>query len=263
MGFNEPDQYGPSCNGDWDPPSYGCSSGEWRAATSSGWANLFDPSIRSKYGEPRAAKYFQWMVNNMTMKHKKEISKIVSPSMAQDAFLADSCIGVDPADSGSIKYCHGWMQVFKENTLKLSCTAFDGTVTNCWDVIDSIQIHAYAHNASQVFKKIQGYYKIFQDDFEGTNGRTKKDLWLTEVACGSNNPVAISSFIDDLMNPSTGLTNRDNYPYLSHVSWFSAYSFSAFTIDGIVPHQNESWTSTLFSPFGNISKIGEKFFSYC
>ena len=37
MGFNEPDQYGPSCDGDWHPPAYGCADGEWRAASSSGW----------------------------------------------------------------------------------------------------------------------------------------------------------------------------------------------------------------------------------
>jgi hypothetical protein len=40
MGFNEPDQSGPSCDGDWHPPAYGCADGEWRAATSSGWAPL-------------------------------------------------------------------------------------------------------------------------------------------------------------------------------------------------------------------------------
>lgn len=44
MGFNEPDMYGPSCDGDWDPPGYGCTKGAWSAATSSGWAPLFDPS---------------------------------------------------------------------------------------------------------------------------------------------------------------------------------------------------------------------------
>ena len=25
MGYNEPDQYGPACVGDWNPPAYGCS----------------------------------------------------------------------------------------------------------------------------------------------------------------------------------------------------------------------------------------------
>eukprot|EP01046_Picozoa_sp_COSAG06_P019527 COSAG06_NODE_1397_length_9587_cov_6.056598_8_plen_181_part_00 len=44
MGFNEPDMYGPSCDGDWEPPGYGCAPGVWSAATSSGWAPLFDPS---------------------------------------------------------------------------------------------------------------------------------------------------------------------------------------------------------------------------
>ena len=44
MGFNEPDQYGPACDGDWPLPEFGCLKGEWRAATSSGWAPLFDPT---------------------------------------------------------------------------------------------------------------------------------------------------------------------------------------------------------------------------
>ena len=42
-GYNEPDLYGPACVGDYDPPNYGCSKGDYRAATSAGWAPLFDP----------------------------------------------------------------------------------------------------------------------------------------------------------------------------------------------------------------------------
>lgn len=39
-----------------------------------------------------------------------------------------------------------------------------------WDVIDAIQIHAYARSAKEVKDKINTYYTTFKDDFEGTNG---------------------------------------------------------------------------------------------
>ena len=38
--YNEPDQYGPACVGDWDPPAFGCGKGEYRPATSAGWQPL-------------------------------------------------------------------------------------------------------------------------------------------------------------------------------------------------------------------------------
>ena len=77
------------------------------------------------------------------------------------------------------------MSMFKTKALTLPCTAFDGTKNNCWDVLDSIQIHAYEREASDVLAKIDEYNKVFADDFAGTNGRSKKTLWLTEV-CKTN-----------------------------------------------------------------------------
>ena len=70
--------------------------------------------------------------------------KVVSPSMAQGAEMNESCIGADPAKQ---HFCQGWLQVFKNYTLSLDCTGFGGAETNCWDVIDAIQIHAYARTA--------------------------------------------------------------------------------------------------------------------
>jgi hypothetical protein len=113
--------------------------------------------------------------------------------------------------------------MFKKFTMAMTCIDFAGKSTNCWDVIDVIQIHAYAKSAKEVKQKIASYYAEFSDDFEGTNGRTKKSLWLSEVAMGSSNGTAISEFVTDLLNPTDGLTNRGEgsaggFGYVSRVS---------------------------------------------
>lgn len=265
MTYNEPDQYGPACVGDWNPPAYGCAPGQYRPATSDGWFPTFDPSTGTA-SDPHAAQFFQWSVNNMTTLHPinpNGINKIVSPSMAQGAAPGPNCIGVDPSQPGTIKVCQGWLHVFKQYALNLTCTNFSGAQMNCWDVIDSIQIHAYSHTAAAIKAKIQEYYSVFQEDFEGTNGRTKKTLWLTEVAMGSNNGTEIVSFINDLMNPTDGLTNRQQFGYVQRVSWFSEWSFGAFTTDGIVPNPLTAWASSLFYPFGSLSPLGTAYFGHC
>ena len=70
--------------------------------------------------------------------------------MAQVAEPGASCIGVDPSGADNPKYCYGWLKAFKTATLALDCTDFEGKATNCWDVIDAIQIHAYARTAAEV-----------------------------------------------------------------------------------------------------------------
>ena len=175
-----------------------------------------------------------------------------------------NCVGVDPSVDGAIKACPGWLVAFKQYTLGLPCTTFDGTATNCWDAIDSIQIHAYAKSATDVTDKIQGYYDAFTEDFEGTNGRSKKTLWLTEVAYGGNDADAVAGFVEDLMNPTTGLTNRAQYPYVEKVSWFSEWMFAAFNVSGVAPAQYETWSSALFNPLdGSLTPAGTNFFKYC
>jgi len=191
------------------------------------------------------------------------ISKIVSPSMAQAAGPGPTCIGVDPSQPGNIKVCQGWLEVFKTFALQLDCTDFAGRQTNCWDVIDSIQVHAYAKRASDVHSKLLEYAKVFADDFAGANGRSKKTLWLTEVACGSANVTEITGFVDDLMNAQTGLANRDTFGFVERVSWFSDWSFDAFNVSGVAPRPFETWSSTLFDPFGPMSPVGQRFFSHC
>ncbi|CAE8608129.1 unnamed protein product, partial [Polarella glacialis] len=189
--------------------------------------------------------------------------QIVSPSMAGEATGNVSCEGVDPSQPNSITMCNGWLQDFKRNALLMPCTDFNRKAVNCWDVIDHIQIHAYARTAAEVKTKIEGYYDAFQEDFEGLNGRKKKTLWLTEVAMGSNNASEIVPFVEDLMNSQDGLTNRTKYGFVEKISWFSSYSFPSFKIGDYQPRANEVWSSSLFFPFGQLSPVGERFFSIC
>lgn len=258
MGFNEPDMYGPACFGDWNPPPIGCPKGETRKATSAGWAPLFDPNS--------ASNFWQNIVQDMSRyprSNNRPAPRILSPSMAGKAAGTQSCIGVDPSLPGTIKICNGWLQEFKRFTLEKQCTDLAGQVTNCWDVIDHIQIHGYALTADSILLKIQEYYEAFQEDFEGLNGRKKKTLWLTEVAMGSNNLTEIVQFVEDLMNLETGLASRDKFPYLEKVSWFSSYDFPAFSMDDYDPPPLVAWTSSLFHPFGSLSPVGERFFDIC
>merc|ERR1739848_192731 len=161
----------------------------------------------------------------------------------------------DPSLPGNSHFCPGWLKKFKSYTMKLSCKDLNGLQTNCWDVMDSIQIHAYAHKAADVKSKIQAYYNLFKDDFEGLNGRKRKTLWLTEVAMGSNNGSAVASFVNDLMNPVDGLGNRESglnggFGFVSHVSWFSEFFFPSFNMSGYPIREYESWSSSLFEPYG-------------
>jgi len=116
--------------------------------------------------------------------------------------------------------------------------------------------------------KIRSYYKEFQEDFEGANGRTKKTLWLTEVAMGSNNGTAITRFVEDLMNSKDGLTNRNSaaeggFGYVERVSWFSEFNFASFSVSNSTPAPFETWSSSLFDPFGSLSQVGEAYFQHC
>jgi Glycosyl hydrolase catalytic core len=261
--FNEPDMFGPGCCGDWNPPAYGCAPGEWRPASSSGFAPLFSPDA-GEPGNPYAAQWAQWAINNMTQSGLGSAdTQLISPSMAMDAFQQWNCIGVDPSQPGAVKTCPGWLQMFKTAMLQLTCTDFDGSVNNCWDVLDGIQIHAYAKYASDVIAKVQDYATVFADDFAGANGRSKKSLWITEVACGSNNATEITAFIDGLFDPSTGFNNRTQFSYLSHISWFSSYAFGSFNVSGVAPLPYETWSSTLFYPYGGLTPVGSAFVQAC
>jgi hypothetical protein len=156
------------------------------------------------------------------------------------------------------------MQTFKAHTLGLQCKGFDGQSQNCWDIISAIPIHCYARTGAECLQKIQQYHDVFLEDFEGTNGRTKKTLWLTEVAAASNDATWITKFVDDLMNSDTGLTNRGTYGYVEKVSWFSEWSFPSFATGPYTPHESETWSSSLFEPTsGHLTPGGEHFVALC
>jgi hypothetical protein len=114
-----------------------------------------------------------------------------------------------------------------------------------------------------VIGKVQQYGTAFADDFAGANGRSQKTLWITELACGSNNATEIVQFINDLFDPATGLNNRTQFSYLEKVSWFSDYAFGSFNVSGVAPQPYETWSSTLFYPFGGLSPVGSAFVSAC
>ena len=60
-----------------------------------------------------------------------------------------------------------------------------------------------------------------------------------------------------------GLTNREKFGYVERVSWFSEFSFGSFPVGSYVPAAHESWASSLFNPYGDLSIVGEKFFELC
>lgn len=131
MGYNEPDLYGPACcNCDGKQSYY--------PATSSGWAPLFDPRSAATAWQKTVGK-----ITSGTPRGGDGIRRIVSPAMANGAVVDKGVdCSKDPAVGSNPHRCNGWLSMFKTAALALRCTDFDGTNTNCWDVIDVIQIHA-------------------------------------------------------------------------------------------------------------------------
>ena len=190
-------RYGPACCNCDGKQTY-------KPASSSGWAPLFNPSS--------ASTAWQATLKLLTsIPHTAGgIQRVVSPAMANGATAQPGVdCSADPAVDNNPHTCQGWMAMFKNFTLKLPCQDMaTGKTTNCWDAMDAINIHAYSRTAQEVKAKISGYYDVFKEDFEGLNGRTKKTLWLTEVAMASNKPAEISQFMTELLNGKDGLGNR-------------------------------------------------------
>ncbi|CAJ1402281.1 unnamed protein product [Effrenium voratum] len=249
MGFNEPDQYGPACAGDLMPRGFGCGENDFRPATSAGFASLFDPA--------KAAKEWQKLVNflaSVPERASSALRKIAAPAMAQSPLPLDDC-SQDPALPNTTKYCRGWLQHFKEQTLLLECMGLSGQKTNCWDVVDALPIHAYARTAQEVKDKIHQYHKVFQEDFDGINGRTRKTLWLTEVTMGTNDATDLVKFVDDLMNSENGLQNRQLFGFLDRVSWFSQWSVGSFQLGSYAPHTDEVPVAGRTNSQGRLQKL--------
>lgn len=258
MGYNEPDQYGPACAGESTSGTFGCGENDYRPATSAGFANLFDPA--------KAAQAWQKLVNFLAEVSREAgapLSRLAAPSMAQAATPIDDCSG-DPALPSNLKFCRGWLQVFKAKTLTLECKSLKGRRSNCWDVIEALPIHAYSRNAKEIKQKLQQYHEVFREDFEGLHGRSVKKLWLTEVTMGSNEATELVTFVDELMNSRDGLQNRELFGFVERISWFSEWSMGAFTLSSYVPHPDEAWSSSLFEPTtGRFTPHGASFIHHC
>lgn len=189
--------------------------------------------------------------------------KIAAPAMAQAAQPEDDC-SRDPVLPNATKYCRGWLKAFKAKALTLQCTSLQGRLTNCWDVIEALPIHAYGRSAQEIKDKLHEYHKVFLEDFAGTSGRTKKTLWLTEVTMGTNEAEDLVTFVDELMNPTTGLQNRQLFGFVERTSWFSEWSMGAFTLGSYKPHTYEAWSSSLFEPTtGRFTPHGARFIHFC
>ncbi len=50
--------------------------------------------------------------------------------------------------------------------------------------------------------KLDEYGSVFADDFAGTNSRSKKTLWLTEVAAATSDIAVLVPFVNSLMSTS-------------------------------------------------------------
>eukprot|EP00463_Aulacantha_scolymantha_P004796 TRINITY_DN5955_c0_g1_i1.p1 TRINITY_DN5955_c0_g1~~TRINITY_DN5955_c0_g1_i1.p1 ORF type:complete len:157 (+),score=16.97 TRINITY_DN5955_c0_g1_i1:86-556(+) len=136
-------------------------------------------------------------------------------------------------------------------TLSMKCGS-----TNCWDIIDHIQIHAYEYQASDAISKIEKYIEVFKEDFQGLNGRKKKYLWLTEVAGAYDSLADQLKFIQELIPYLEGKAEVFRY------SWFSEWAFRSWSMNGITPKM-PSWRSSLFDSFGNLSPLGKEYFTLC
>ena len=64
---------------------------------------------------------------------------------------------------------------------------------------DCFYIFCFDKSVRCVFRFI-----VFAEDFEGRNGRSKKKLWLTEVAAASNNGTFVTNFVHDLLSEESG-----------------------------------------------------------
>ena len=113
------------------------------------------------------------------------------------------------------------------------------------------------------FEDVELHLEVFADDFGGAGGRSPKELWLTEVAAGFGDETKVAAFATALMSAKGGLGDRAKYGHVARVSWFSEFFFPAFNVSGVAAKPMESWSSSLFNPFGELSAVGEKFFSFC
>jgi len=243
MGFNEPDH--------WGPPAY--PGGDTLSAGTG--AEYFHCS------NPDLASHWQQIVSNFKASNPKGV--VISPAMA-DADKAASagdfapCNAAPQLPGNHMDDCQGWLKGFKESAMQQTCGA-----TNCWDAIDVIQFHAYYYDSASFIAKVKHWEETWAEDLQGTGGRTKKSLWITEFAhAGTTDPADPDGSGRTFMEESVAYLKAS--PYVSGWSWFSQdnTTFASFTIDGRAP-TSKFWDSSLISKSGATTALGAKYFSLC
>mmetsp|Transcript_39137 Transcript_39137/g.113072 ORF Transcript_39137/g.113072 Transcript_39137/m.113072 type:complete len:259 (+) Transcript_39137:154-930(+) len=206
-----------------------------------------------------------WQAFVMAFKATNPEGRVLAPAMADadplhraSAGEYASCMASPQTPQAHMAYCPGWLRCFKDTVIELPCGD-----TNCWDIIDALQFHAYAHDAQDVKDKVDSWARVWSDDLTGANGRKKKSLWLTEVAragaVDSSDPDGKTcDFITDIVRYLKG------HEHVSGWSWFSAddTSFWSFVIDGIEP-TTPTRASDLIDGQGKLTTIGECYARAC
>lgn len=245
MGYNEPDLWGPPPGG-WP--------GDYLASGS------FPETFQC--GKPKLAENWRQLVMSYLATNPDGV--VISPSMAdaeEGAASASSfskCNDSPQTDANHMPWCPGWLKCFKESVIQLECGA-----TNCWDVIGVIQFHSYVYTAPELIKKVQAWENVWAEDLQGTNGRSKKSLWLTEFSrAGTTNPSDLDGKARAFMEESIAYLKASEY--VSGWSWFSqdSSSFHSFPIGDRMP-DSDFWASDLIDASGALTVIGEKYVSLC
>jgi hypothetical protein len=83
--------------------------------------------------------------------------------------------------------------------------------------------------ASDVLDKLDQYGTVFAEDFAGTNGRSRKTLWLTEVAAATSDIAVLVPFVNSLMSTSACVRA---YSLVSFRCWLCA-SYRACVCDAL------------------------------
>eukprot|EP00403_Amphidinium_massartii_P009806 CAMPEP_0178424986 /NCGR_PEP_ID=MMETSP0689_2-20121128/28492_1 /TAXON_ID=160604 /ORGANISM="Amphidinium massartii, Strain CS-259" /LENGTH=351 /DNA_ID=CAMNT_0020046639 /DNA_START=35 /DNA_END=1090 /DNA_ORIENTATION=- len=241
--FNEPDH--------WGPPAYP-GGDTLSAGTSPDYFHCSNPVL---------AQHWQMIVSNF--KKSNPQGTVLSPAMADAGSAAStgdfaSCNGSPQIPPNHMDDCLGWLKGFKQAVMQLPCGS-----TNCWDAIDVLQFHAYFYSASDFIAKVKQWESAWADDLQGTGGRSKKTLWITEFAhAGTTDPAdpdgAGRAFMEEAVQ------YLQSSPYVSGWSWFSQdnTTFASFPIGGVTP-KAAFWDSSLISKAGEVTELGKKYFSLC
>jgi len=244
MGYNEPDL--------WAPPAF--PGGDYLASGS------FAPTFHC--GSSALAENWRQIV--MYYKASNPYGVVVSPAMADPEEGAASagdysrCDASPQTPADHMNWCAGWLRCFKASVIGLDCGG-----VNCWDAIDVLQFHAYVYTSAALIEKVQAWERVWADDLEGLNGRTKKSLWLTEFSrAGVTDPADPDGSGRAFMQEAIAYLRAS--PYVSGWSWFSQTNrtFASFTIGDKEP-ETDFWASDLIDEAGQITRLGEKYGSLC